>query len=164
MNVPPTSMPRIATGQDVGTVRPSTLVLLPVVLALVACGGEKGPRAVIATGHGKVVVQVELAETQAERARGLMGRTTLAADEGMAFTFPHDTTSAFWMQDTLVPLSIAFYDESGRIVRILDMEPCREDPCPLYWPRVAYRGALEANRGAFARWGVREGDILRLER
>ena len=105
-----------------------------------------------------------MADSQAERERGLMERRELADDAGMVFVFPTDSTAAFWMKDTLIPLSIAFYDESGRIVRILDMEPCLRDPCALYDPGASYRGALEVNRGAFDRWGVHEGDVLRLER
>ena len=61
------------------------------------------------------------------------------------------------MKDTLIPLSFAFWNKQGRIVRILDMAPCRADPCALYDPRVAFVGALEVNRGAFKRWGVRTG-------
>ena len=142
--------------------RPLALLLL---LALVAaCGAEQEPRAVIETKGDEVTVHVEVADTDAERARGLMGRRELPADAGMVFVFPTDSTSAFWMKDTLIPLSIAFYDESGRIVRILDMEPCTRDPCARYGPEASYRGALEVNRGAFERWGVREGDVLRLER
>jgi uncharacterized protein len=143
-------------------VRPLALSLL---LALVsACGAEQGPRAVIETQGHEVTVHVEVADTEAERARGLMGRRELQDDAGMVFVFPTDSTSAFWMKDTLIPLSIAFYDERGTIVRILDMEPCTRDPCVLYDPEASYRGALEVNRGAFEGWGVREGDVLRLER
>jgi uncharacterized protein len=126
------------------------------------CGGGDGSRAVIETDAGDVVVQVEVADTAAEREHGLMGRPELAADSGMAFVFPGDTTASFWMKDTLIPLSIAFYDDAGRIVRILDMQPCRRDPCPLYNPHVLYRGALEVNRGAFRSWGVQVGDGLRV--
>jgi uncharacterized membrane protein (UPF0127 family) len=118
---------------------------------------------VIAARDGVVTVQVEVADTQAEREHGLMGRPSLGADTGMVFVFPESVRGGFWMKDTLVPLSIAFYDRTGRILRILDMEPCRRDPCPIYDPGVAYRGALEVNRGAFGRWGIREGDMLRLE-
>jgi uncharacterized membrane protein (UPF0127 family) len=42
------------------------------------------------------------------------------------------------------------------------MEPCDADPCPLYDPGVAYRGALEVNQGAFADWGISAGDRLRI--
>jgi uncharacterized protein len=126
------------------------------------CGGDDGTRAVIETDAGEIVVQVEVADTAAEREHGLMGRHELAADSGMAFVFPEDTTTSFWMKDTPIPLSIAFYDDTGRIVRILDMQPCRADRCPLYDPEVAYRSALEVNLGAFRRWGVEVGDRLRV--
>jgi hypothetical protein len=138
---------------------------LALVVLLAACGGGNGePKVVIETGTSEAVVDVEIADSAAERERGLMGRPHLAADAGMVFLFPQDTDDAFWMKDTLIPLSIAFYDDRGRIVRILDMVPCERDPCPTYSPGVSYRGALEVNLGAFARWSVREGDVLRLER
>jgi uncharacterized membrane protein (UPF0127 family) len=68
------------------------------------------------------------------------------------------------MEDTLIPLSIAFADENGRIVSIRDMEPCRADPCPTYPSGRAVTTALEVNQGAFERWGVGVGDHLRVER
>ena len=129
---------------------------------LAGCGGDDGPRAILETDEGDVLVRVEVADTDAERERGLMGRQELPPDSGMAFVFPRDTTASFWMKDTLIPLSIAFYDDAGRIVRILDMQPCRADPCPIYDPQVAYRGALEVNEGAFRRWAVQVGDRLRV--
>jgi uncharacterized membrane protein (UPF0127 family) len=42
----------------------------------------------------------------------------------------------------------------------MDMEPCEEDPCPVYDPGVSYWGALEVNQGAFDRLGVEEGDRI----
>jgi uncharacterized protein len=141
--------------------------LMLAALALASCGGngdDDGSRVVIATSTGDVAIQVEVADDEDERARGLMGRTELEEDAGMVFLFPEDSRGPFWMKDTLIPLSIAFYDADGSIVRILDMEPCREDQCPLYDPEAAYRGALEVNQGAFDGWNVREGDRVRLER
>jgi uncharacterized protein len=84
----------------------------------------------------------EVALTQAARSRGLMGRTKAPAD-GMLFVFPRDTNGGFWMKDTLVPLTIVFFDASGVRVRRLAMTPCRRDPCPVYVPGRAYRFALE---------------------
>jgi uncharacterized protein len=140
------------------------LALALALTALTACGGGEAPQAIIDTQDGEVTVHVEVADTQAEREHGLMERRSLDPEAGMIFVFPETVTGAFWMKDTLIPLSIAFYDQDGRILRILNMEPCRQDPCPVYDPGVAYRGALEVNRGAFRRWGVAEGDRLRLER
>jgi hypothetical protein len=107
-------------------------------------------------------VSVEVADTEAERERGLMNRASLAPDAGMLFVYGDDHSGPFWMKDTLIPLSIAFYGADGEILRILDMVPCKRDPCPLYDPGVAYRGALEVNAGAFRRWGISEGDRLRV--
>jgi uncharacterized membrane protein (UPF0127 family) len=141
-------------------------VALVVALVLAGCGGDDGgPEAVITTGGGDdVTVQVEIADEEGERARGLMNRESLDEDAGMLFLFPAEISGGFWMKNTLIPLSIAFMDGGGRILRILDMEPCRADPCPVYDPGVAYRSALEVNRGAFADWGVQEGDRLTLRR
>ena len=118
--------------------------------------------ALIATGEGTRLVRVEIADTVEERQQGLMHRESLADDAGMVFIFFENTRGGFWMKDTLIPLSIAFFDEEGRILEIIDMEPCRADPCPTYDPGVTYRGALEVNQGAFERWGVEERDEITL--
>jgi uncharacterized protein len=113
--------------------------------------------AAIRTPSHTVTVRIEIARTPAQLERGLMGRKTLAPNAGMAFLWTTDTRGRFWMKNTSIPLSIAFWNKDGRILRTLDMAPCRADPCRLYDPKVAFRGALEVNRGAFSRWGVRPG-------
>jgi uncharacterized protein len=117
-------------------------------------------RALIRTPGRTVTVKVEIARTTAQLERGLMFRRSLAANGGMAFLWAGDTRGKFWMKNTLIPLSIAFWGKSGRILRILDMAPCRADPCQAYDPHVAFRGALEVNRGAFRRWGVHRGAVV----
>ena len=64
------------------------------------------------------------------------------------------------MKNTLIPLDIAFYGARGTILRIFTMQPCRREPCRIYDPNVAYRGALEVNAGSFRRWRVRAGDRI----
>jgi uncharacterized membrane protein (UPF0127 family) len=120
--------------------------------------------ATITTPHALVKVRVEIANNDARRERGLMFRTRLAANAGMAFVWRADVGGPFWMKNTRIPLSIAFYDARGRIVRILDMAPCAADPCPVYDPKATYRGALEVNRGAFRRWKVHLGDGITVRR
>ena len=131
-----------------------------------AAAGATFPHAtaVIATGKRAVTIRVEIAATDAQKRQGLMNRRRLARDGGMAFVFGAPTRTRFWMKDTLIPLSIAFYDRRGRILRILDMAPCRADPCRAYDAGVAYRGALEVNQGAFSRWGARRGSTIRIRR
>jgi uncharacterized protein len=118
----------------------------------------------IDTGERRVTFAVELATTPRQRALGLSHRPNLAPRAGMAFLYPQPTRGAFWMKDTLIPLSIAFWDRGGRIVRVLDMTPCRADPCRRYDPGVPYVGALEVNRGALRRWEVERGDRITIKR
>jgi uncharacterized protein len=102
------------------------------------------------------------AATPPSRSRGLMDRDSLREDAGMVFRFPGQRQGGFWMKNTKIPLSIAYFDGDGRIVAIMDMEPCTADPCPTYDPGVPYSGALEVNQGFFERHGIAEGDTVRL--
>ncbi|MGQ9646076.1 MAG: DUF192 domain-containing protein [Thermodesulfobacteriota bacterium] len=106
-------------------------------------------------------IWVELAKTPAERAKGLMGRKELGPDEGMFFIFESEDYHAFWMKDTLLPLSIAFIDKSGRIVGIVDMKPLSLDshspPKPILY-------ALEMKKGWFAANGIQVGDVVRFSK
>ncbi len=119
---------------------------------------------VIETDGEPVHVRVEIAETDDQRQFGLMFVRELDEIGGMVFLFPEETEGGFWMKNTFLPLSIAFFDAGGRIVRILDMEPCPGDPCPVYDPGVPYRGALEVEQGMFERWGIERGDRIRVVR
>jgi hypothetical protein len=102
---------------------------------------------------------VEVASTPEERRRGLMFRQSLPADSGMLFVFPEDSRSAFWMKDTLIPLSIAFLSADGRVIDIQDMMPLDE---ALHYSPEPYRYAVEANQGWFRTHGVTVGDRARL--
>ncbi len=137
-------------------------------LAILASGcatsSPPGPIARPELSIGDSVLHVEMASTPDARARGLMGRTELPSDQGMAFVFDRPTTSQFWMKDTLIPLSIAFWDGRNRVVAILNMPPCRADPCPTYGPHRPYVGAVEAKLGYIDDHGVEVGDHVRLTR
>jgi uncharacterized membrane protein (UPF0127 family) len=106
-------------------------------------------------------IQVEVAKTPEERAKGLMGRTHLGENEGMLFIFEKEDYHGFWMKNTLIPLSIAFIDREGRIVAITDMEPLtletHSPPQPVLY-------ALEMKRGWFSANGIRAGDSIRFSK
>jgi len=106
-------------------------------------------------------IWVEIVRTPEERARGLMGRKHLAEDEGMLFIFEKEDYHSFWMKDTLLPLSIAFIDRGGKILKIADMEPLTLDSHPPPKP-ILY--ALEMKRGWFLTNGVQVGDILKFSK
>jgi uncharacterized protein len=119
---------------------------------------------IIQTGSAQATLRVQIAETEQHRRNGLMGAEELDADAGMAFLFDSPTTAPFWMRDTLIPLSIAFWRTDGTIVAILAMQPCRADPCRQYSAGTPYVGAVEANLGYFEQNQVRVGDVVRLVR
>lgn len=102
-----------------------------------------------------------LADTAEQRAQGLMRRTDLAGHDGMIFRFETDTSGSFWMKDTPMPLSIAWFDSSGRFVSSADMEPCLNRPtCPTYAADGPYRYALEVPKGGLPGLGVGPGSKL----
>lgn len=161
------------------------LVLIGALCAfLAACGGSSAPaepeaapeetrqelpegsptfdpaRILIDTEDGSVIIDAEKAETPEQQAFGLMHRESLDPDAGMVFLYFEDKECCFYMKNTLIPLSIAFFDEDGIIVKILDMEPCRVEECEIYAAEVPYRGALEVNQGTFERLGVKVGDRI----
>jgi len=104
----------------------------------------------------------ELALTSATRSVGLMNRRRAPAD-GMLFVFPDDTRGGFWMKNTLVPLTIAFFDAEGKRVRKLSMTPCRQESCPIYNPGRRYRYALEL-RASDGRPAAKLGPLAELRR
>ena len=119
------------------------------------------PAVLIHAASGTATLDVAVADTPDSQARGLSGRDRLGADDGMLFRFDGTTTAPFWMKGTTIPLSVAFYDGSGRIIDIQDMDPCATARCPLHRSARPYVGAIEANQGYFGRHGIRPGDRVR---
>lgn len=99
--------------------------------------------------------EVEVANTLATRESGLMFRREMGKDNGMLFVFPDSAPRAFWMKNTLIPLSIAFLDEKGVILNLLEMPPLTENPHDSAGPA---KFALEMNRCWFTANGAKPGD------
>lgn len=79
------------------------------------------------TQRGPWVVKVEVARTDAERARGLMFRRELPADTGMVFVFESSEEHSFWMHNTLIALDMIFLDEDRRVVGVVPSAAPRTD-------------------------------------
>ena len=100
------------------------------------------------------MIKAEVAVSDEQRAQGLMFREKMAPNEGMVFRFPETRHVCMWMKNTLLPLSVAFIDEKGRIINIEDMQPqtlnahCAKKPA---------RFALEMNQGWFRQKNIRSG-------
>ena len=107
--------------------------------------------------------QVEIADDDAERARGLMFRDELAADRGMLFIHDELAPQAYWMKNTRIPLDILYFDDERRLVsQQRDVPPCSAgDRCPPYPSDAPARYVLELNAGNAAQMGLANGVELR---
>ncbi len=84
-----------------------------------------------------------------------MFRDKLAQNSGMIFVYPRAETSAMWMKNTRIALSVAFIDANGRILNIAEMEPFSEQA---HASSGAAAYALEMNRNWFSKRGIKAGD------
>lgn len=137
------------------------LFLSAVCFLLAGCGK---PTLILTSYDGltTVTLNVEVADSPAERARGLMERRELLPDTGMLFVFPDADMLSFWMKDTLIPLEIIFFDRDGAFVNATRMEPCTEDPCPQYLSQAQSLYALEVAPDFRAKHGIGVGWRLNL--
>ncbi len=111
-------------------------------------------------------LDLELARTAQEHEVGLMFREALPPDTGMLFIYQAESREAYWMYNTLIPLSIAWIDRDGTIVDIQDMprlnDPSnRQEAAQHTYPAAApYWNALEVNQGWFAGHGIGVGQQI----
>ena len=104
---------------------------------------------------------VELAQTPAEKMKGLMFREHLASDRGMLFVYQEERERSFWMKNILMPLDIIWINQDREVVLISeDIQPCEKDPCPTISPDLKARYVLEINARKARRIGLRLGDKL----
>ncbi|WP_157980698.1 DUF192 domain-containing protein [Aliidiomarina taiwanensis] len=116
-------------------------------------------------GQQPTLLQLEVAETNEQRARGLMERTSLSDNSGMVFIYPTTGLRSFWMYRTRIPLDIAFMNAQGVVMEVQQMAPCHErkaSRCPTYRPAVPYKMALEMAAGRFAALHITTGSKLSL--
>jgi uncharacterized membrane protein (UPF0127 family) len=102
------------------------------------------------------------AVTADQRRRGLMFVTDLGPADGMAFRYPEPHTGRFWMKNTILPLSIAFFAPDGARLGAFDMEPCAADPCLRYGTPEDFLVAVEVPAGRLDELGLVDGSVLEL--
>lgn len=113
----------------------------------------------IRTADGKThVFSVELALTEAQRARGLMYRKEMAPDHGMLFDFGQARRVSMWMENTVLALDMLFIQRDGRISHI------RENAAPFSRDIIDSQGpvsfVLELNAGRSKALGIKVGDTV----
>lgn len=125
--------------------------------------GFDATRAVVTGADGETCeICVWLAESADQRRQGLMFVDDLGDADGMAFQYPRPRTGTFWMKNTPLPLSIAFFDPEGAFMASFDMAPCFESRCPNYATPTNFLVALETPQGNLPDFGVGPGSTLEL--
>lgn len=153
------------TSADMIYVKPHLLLAVALSLSAALAGtpasAQEGPQQKLPTidlTAGMHVIHAEVAQTQEQQMIGMMQRRTMGANDGMLFVYDAPAPLCFWMRNTLIPLTIAFVGDDGRIVGLADMQPLDETshctPSPV-------RYALEMNQGWFKKRGLKKGDRLR---
>ena len=112
---------------------------------------------------GEHEFHVELATDPDRRAVGLMYRKSLPEDQGMLFIFPRPQMQSFYMKNCEIDLEIAYIDDDGKIVDLLEM---KAPPSGFSGPYRKYRStepvryALEMNNGWFSSRGIGVGTVV----
>lgn len=115
--------------------------------------GTEGPINQVIFKASNTKVKVEIADTEAKRAKGLMFRNHLPQDSGMLFIFQTEATHSFWMANTRIPLDIIWLDRKLKIVDVSkNTPPCTETGtltslCKAYTPKEKAMYVLEVNGG-----------------
>lgn len=119
-------------------------------------------------GRGKVSFpkqgiefQVEIAETESQRAQGLMFREAMPLNEGMVFVFDKQAIQRVWMKNTLIELDVIFLSNSGMIVSMLQsLKPCKQTECDIYASEGNAKYMLEVNAGVIEKVGLKIGQKI----
>lgn len=148
-----------------GTVPPSVPDSSSPGSALVAPAGFRAVTIIITLPDGSAEQHcVWIADDEASQEQGLMGVTDpeLGGRAGMVFSFPSDTRAGFWMKNTPLPLSIAWFNADGGFVSSADMQPCPTGTrtCPSYSAKGPYRTAIEVTLGGLESLGLVAGSRL----
>ncbi len=111
-----------------------------------------------ANGDYITTIDIEIADTEVKRARGLMFREHLGENQGMLFVFPEESYQAFWMKNTVIPLDMIFVNKNRTIVTIhKNTTPYSEQTYPSSKPAIY---VVEVNAGFTDKYNIEVGDKI----
>lgn len=112
-------------------------------------------------------INIEIADTQEKRSKGLGGRQSLASNSGMLFIFPKPDKYRFWMKGLSFPLDLIWFNDK-RVVDIMKNVPPptptqKDEDLPIYVPNEASDMVLEVNGGFADQNGIKVGDTVEIQ-
>jgi hypothetical protein len=162
---------KLASEAIAGTLaRMFRLLFLTLALGFVACDSrrpevaparELGLETRFPVRMGVVLTQLQVAISDLEKARGLMGVARLEEAEGMAFLYDEDGEMSFWMKDTLTDLDIAFVARDGTVLEVRTMTAGDTETTTSVTKQARF--AVEMRAGWFRDFGVKPGDRVNLD-
>lgn len=121
---------------------------------------KEGELSFISKAKGDTIktIDIELAQTDEERALGLMNRKSMEDTQGMLFIFDFPSEQSFWMKNTYISLDIMYVDADMEIVSIRKYTtPLSEDGVPSLKPA---QYVVETNAGFADKYHVQVGDKI----
>jgi len=144
------------------------IYLLILLIALCGCSPEPSETKTPATVDtwlplriGTREIEVQIALSRAEQAKGLMNRASIPENGGMLFAYRAPVPMSFWMANTSIPLDIGFFDDSGQLVEVRRMVPYDTGRTQAHAHNLQY--ALEMNTGWFSKNGIYPGTRMDMQ-
>jgi len=146
-----------------------SLIIILLISVLISWGFnkkcEKKDNSICVIPFTNVSLKTKVAYSKERQAKGLMNVTSLKDNEGMIFVYDYPNYLSFWMKNTLIPLSIAFVEADGRIVKIYNMAvegKKQDDEFPVYQSPTMVMYAIEAPLGWFTLNNISENDRINI--
>lgn len=108
-------------------------------------------------------INVDIAEDQNQRRKGLMNRTELAENQGMLFVYLDSELRAVWMKNTFLSLDVLFISSDREILSMHEnLTPCVNDPCEIYPSSAPAKYTLEVNTGFIKKHNIKIGQYIEI--
>lgn len=111
------------------------------------------------------VLEVQIADTEPRRVRGLMFQQPLPYDKGMFFVFDTPGDYSLWMLNMEFSLDMIWFDDNGNVVHIeKNVPPCKTAletmTCPSYSPDKESLYILEVTSGFVDKFKINQDSKL----
>ena len=113
----------------------------------------------LVTGRGETTLNIEIAQTLEQKAKGLMFRKQLADDAGMLFPYGEPQEITMWMKNTFIPLDMVFIRADGEVASIA--KNAQPQSLAIISSGVRVRAVLELNAGEADAMGLKPGDRVK---